>query len=155
MAIRGVSREPVAYVPEEQRTETEDQTVIWIRPKTGQDANRTMAAYAGASREGRKGYRDMNVTKLNSADIQEFIRIVSKVENYYFSNAFKDLETQGLLAVIEDEETLKKVAQDISADLLIEIMEAANNASTLKAGEKKSSSSRPTSASGSPRSDKG
>ena len=74
--------------------------------------------------------------------------MVIKVENFYFSDQFPDLEKQGLHREIEAPELLKKVAIDISADLLLEIFEAANNVSVLRAGEKKSSSSRPTSASG-------
>lgn len=148
MAIHGVSREAVPFIPEEERTVKEDQTVVWIRPKTGHAANRTMARYAAAGRDGRKGYRELNVNKLDAADIQEFTDIVIKIENYGFSDQYPDLCKQGLFKVIEDTETLKKVAMDISADLLIEVMEAANNMTVLKAGEKKSSSSQPTSASG-------
>jgi len=148
MAIQGVSREAVPYVPEEERAVKEDQTVIWIKPKTGHAANQTMSRYAAAGRDGRKGFRHLSVQKLDAADILEFIDIVEKMENYRFSNQYPDLSKQGLLTFIEDIETLKKVATDISADLLIEIMEAANNMSLLKAGEKKSSSSRPTLASG-------
>ena len=66
----------------------------------------------------------------------------------YFSDQFPDLEKQGLHKTIEQPELLKKVAMDVSADLLVEIMEASNNLAVLKAGEKKSSSSLPTSASG-------
>lgn len=148
MSIRGVSREPVAYVPEDQRTEKEDQAVIWIRPKTGHAANQTMSRYAAAGRDGRKGYRDLSVTKLDAADIQEFLAIVVKVENYIFSDAYPELAKVGLHKVIEEEELLKKVAVDIPADLLIEIMEAANNMSMLRSGEKKSFNSQHTSASG-------
>jgi|6_EtaG_2_1085325.scaffolds.fasta_scaffold27180_3 hypothetical protein len=148
MAIRGVSRTAVPFVPEEERTVKEDQTVIWIRPKTGHQANVSMSRYAAAGRDGRKGYRELNVTKLDNADIQEFLDICVKVENYYFSDQFPDLEKQGLFKNIEDPETLKRVAQDVSADLLIEIMEAANNLSVLKTGEKKSYNSSHTSNSG-------
>ena len=148
MAIRGVSKKAVAYIPEEERTVKENQTVVWIKPKTGHQANVTMSRYAAAGRDGRKGYRELNVTKLDNADLQEFLDVVLKVENYYFSDQFPDLEKQGLHKVIEQPELLKKVAMDVSADLLVEIMEASNNLAVLKAGEKKSSSSLPTSASG-------
>ena len=148
MAIQGVSRQPVPFVPEEERMVKENQTVIWIKPKSGHQANVTMSRYASAGRDGRKGYRELNVTKLDNADLQEFVDIVAKWENYYFSDQFPDLQKQGLMAVVEDEPTLRKIAMDISADLLIELMEAANNISVLKSGEKKSYSSSPTSASG-------
>ena len=148
MAIRGVSKQAVPYVPEEERTVKEDQTVIWIKPKTGHQANVTMSRYAAAGRDGRKGYRELNVTKLDNADLQEFVDVVIKVENYYFSDQFPDLEKVGLHKTIEQPELLKKVAMDISADLLVEIMEASNNLAVLKQGEKKSSNSSPTSVSG-------
>ena len=148
MAIRGVSRTAIPYVPEEERTVKENQTVIWIRPKTGHQANVSMSRYASAGRDGRKGYRELNVTKLDNADSQEFLDIVIKVENFYFSDQFPDLEKQGLFTTIEDPESLKRVAQDISSDLLLEIMEVANNLSRLNEGEKKSSSSPVTSSSG-------
>ena len=154
MAIRGVSKQAVAYVPEEERTVKENQTVVWIKPKTGHQANVTMARYAAAGKDGRKGYRELNVTKLDNADLQEFLDVVMKIENYYFSDQFPDLEKQGLHKTIEQPELLKKVAMDISADLLVEIMEASNNLAVLKQGEKKSSNSLPTSASGEVKKDK-
>lgn len=148
MAIRGVSKKPIPYIPEEERTVTEDQTVIWIQPKTGHQANQTMARYASARRDGRKGYTELSVRKLDNADVEEFLTIVTKIENYQFSDNFPKLAGQGLIKEIVDEETLRKVAMDISADILVEIMEAANNMSILTAGEKKSSSSPSTSPSG-------
>jgi len=148
MAIKGVSKQAVAYIPEEERTVKENQTVVWIKPKTGHQANVTMARYAAAGKDGRKGYRELNVTKLDNADLQEFLDVVLKIENYYFSDQFPDLESQGLHKSIEQPELLKKVAMDISADLLVEIMEASGNLAVLKQGEKKSSNSQPTSASG-------
>lgn len=148
MAIRGVSRLPIPYIPEDERSTKEDQTVIWIKPKTGHDANVTMSRYAGAGRDVRKGYRELNINKLDNADIQEFLDIVVKVENYLFSDQFPDLEKQGLHVVIEDQELLRKVCMDISADLLVEIFEVANNMVSLKGGEKKGSSSQRTSRSG-------
>jgi len=107
-----------------------------------------MSRYAAAGRDGRKGYRELNVTKLDNADLQEFLDVVIKIENFYFSDQFPDLEKQGLHTVVEQPEMLKKVALDISADLLVEIMEASNNLAVLKSGEKKSSNSSHTSVSG-------
>jgi hypothetical protein len=148
MAIKGVSRQPVALIPEEERSNTNDPTVFHLSAKTGHQANVTMQRYAAAGRDGRKGHRELNVTKLDNADIAEFLDVCSKVENWYFSDNFPDLESQGLFTEVTDQETLKRVCQDMSSDLLLEVFEAANNLATLKAGEKKSSSSSPTSPSG-------
>ena len=148
MAIRGVSKKPIPYVPEEERSVTENQTVFHLVPKTGHQSNVTMQRYAAAGRDGRKGYRELNVNKLDNADLAEFLDICVKVENWYFSDQFPDLESQGLFKEVEDSELLKRVVQDMSSELLLEVFEAANNLSTLKAGEKKSSSSSPISPSG-------
>ena len=148
MAIRGVSKKPIPYVPEEERSVTENQTVFHLVPKTGHQSNVTMQRYAAAGRDGRKGYRELNVNKLDNADLAEFLDICTKVENWYFSDQFPDLEAQGLFKDITDPESIKRVCQDMSADLLLEVFEASNNISTLRTGEKKSSSSSPTSPSG-------
>ena len=155
MALRGTSKRPVPYVPEEERSVLEDQTVVWIRPKNGHSANKTMARYAAAGRDGRKGYRELNIRKLDDADIEEFLEVVVKWENYYFSDSFPKLHEQGLIKVIEDQETLKKICLDLPADILMEIFEAANNISRLNEGEKKSYSSPHTSASGKAKPEKG
>lgn len=155
MAIKGVSKEPVPYVPEVERDNIENPTAFWIKPKTGRDANESMRRYAAASKEGRKGYRDLDVRKLNSADIEEFINCVIKVENYEFSDNYPELEDRGVIPEITDEATLIKVCHDLPADILIEIFDVASNVSQLKAGAKKNSKSSPTSASGSKKVEKG
>jgi len=155
MAIKGVSKKPVPYIPEMERDNLDNPTCFWIKPKTGKDANETMRRYAAASKESRKGYRDLDVRKLNSADIEEFITFVSKVENYEFSDNYPDEEEKGVIPVIEDEETLIKVCHDLPSDILIEIFDAAGNMAQLQAGSKKNSKSSPTSASGSKKAGKG
>ena len=142
MAIKGVGTRAIPYVPEEDRTSPADeQTVFWIKPKSGHQANQTMRRYAAAGKDGRKGYRELSVNKLDTADLEEFVEVVERVENFYFSDKFPDLEKQGLVRDIQDAETLKCVCKDLSSDLLIEVFDAANNLSQLKAGEKKSSAS--------------
>jgi len=139
MAIKGVSRKPIPFIPEEERAVKENQTVFWITPKTGHEANKSMSRYAAAGRDGRKGFRELDVTKLDNADLQEFLDIISKVENFAFPEDEKELSKKGVIPVIDDAETLRKIALYLSPDLLVEIFEAANNFSILKAGEKKNS----------------
>ena len=154
MALRGVTKQPVAYVPEIERT-SEDPTVFHIIPKTGHDANRTMARYAAASKDGRKGYRELNVSKLDNADIEEFLDTVVKVENFIFSDNWDDEEAGKLIKSIDDPIRLKKVCMDLPSDILIEIFDASNNLSQLKAGEKKTLNSQLTSHSGEAKKGKG
>jgi len=135
--IEGAAPTAVPYVPEEERSVTENQTVIWIKPKTGHEANKALALYAAAGKDGRQGYREINVRKLDTADIEQWLATVEKFENYLFSTRFPELREQGPFAVIQDEATLSKVALDISSDLLIEVFEASNNVTKLTAGRKK------------------
>jgi len=135
--ITGVSNKPMPYVPESERTATEMQTVVWIKAKTAADSNRMLAEYAGAGRDGRKGYRDLNTRKLDNADINQFLAVVAKWEWYQFSDRFPELAKQGPLESVTDEATLTKICMDISSDLLIEIFEASNDISQLTTGQKK------------------
>ena len=155
MALKGVSTKPIPYVPEVERDNTENPTIFWIKAKTGRDANESMRRYAGASKEGRKGYRDLDVRKLNNADIEEFLGIVTEVENFEFSDNFPDLEEKGVISKISDEATLIRVCQDLPADILIEVFDVASNLSQLKAGAKKNFKSSHTSVSGSKKPEKG
>lgn len=149
--IKGVSKREIPYVLEDDRASAlHEQTVFWILPKTGHDNNRTLQRYAATSKDNRKGFREINVSKLDAADIAEFSSIVKKVENFQFpeDSNFYNNENKGIYKVIEDDEKLGEVARTLAADHLSEILEVANNISKLKEGEKKSSSSLSGSSSG-------
>jgi len=148
--ITGAPPTAIPYVPEEDRTATEKQTVFWIKPKTGHEANEALANYAGAGRDGRNGYRELSVRKLNTADAEQFVATVEKVEWYLFTTRYQDLHDHGPFEAITDEATLVKVGMDLSSDTLIEVFEASNNIQRLNAGRKKELPSPSTSPSGSP-----
>ncbi len=135
--IEGAAPTAMRWVPEEERAVTEKQTAFWIKPKTGHEANQTLASYAGAGRDGRNGYRELSVRKLDNADVEQFLDIVEKVEWYLFSKRFPELREQGGFESIVDEATLSKVALDLSSDNLIEVFEASSNMQRLMAGAKK------------------
>lgn len=140
--IAGVSKKPVPYVIEDDRkSPVSQQTVFWIVPKKGHDANETLRRYAAAGRDGRKGYRELSTSRLDQADVDEFLDICIKVENFKFSDDFPDLSKQGVIKVIEDSATLSALCKDLSVDHLLEIMDAANNISHLMMGEKKTPTS--------------
>ena len=147
--ITGAVAQSVPYIPEDERTVTEKQSVVWIKPKTGHEANEALALYAGAGRDGRQGYRELNVRKLDTADVEQFLKVVEKWEWYQFSDRFPDLAAQGPMEVIIDEATLAKLAVDLSSDMLIEVFEASSNMARLLGGAKKDSASQSTSLSGS------
>ena len=139
MAIQGVSRKAVPYVPERERslTPAQNPTTVWIKPKDGHTANKTLAAYASSGRDGRGGWRELSTSKLDNADIQQFVEIVERWENYIFSERFPDLQDQGLMTDVRDEATLFKIAQDIDPELMNELFEASNDPVKLVAGSKK------------------
>ena len=143
--ITGTSSKSICYIPEEERAlQSADPKAIvtkfWIRLKKGHDANQVLADYAGAGKDGRKGYRELNVRRLDSADVTHFLSICERVENYQFSEDYPDLHEQGAIPDVTGEAQLSQVAADLSADLLNELFEASNNAVLLKAGEKKDQS---------------
>lgn len=136
--IKGVEKKAIPYVLEDDRMNSVDeQTIFWINPKTGHDSNRTLQRYAGASKDGRKGYRELNVGKLDSADIEEFLSVCTKVEKYVFSSDNQFHADGKVYDVIEDPVMLTEVARTLSSDYLSEVFEVSNNINRLKEGQKK------------------
>lgn len=138
---RGVKKEAILYVVESDRSlMTEEQTIFHIMPKSGHDMNVTLSRYGGASRDGRKGYKDISVNRLDSADLSEFATLVIKIENYGFTR--KKLcdkyqqDEGGWTAVLETVEERQDVAKDLSSDHLNELFEVAGDISKLMAGSK-------------------
>jgi hypothetical protein len=143
MALRGVTSEYIPYVPEDDRSSPlNEQTIFWIKPKTGHDSNKTMQRYIGATKENtRKGIREVNVIKLDTADQEEFMSICNKVENYIFPKS-SHLHNEGKIhKSLEKPEELIEVVKTLSADHLQEIFEVANNLNKLTDGAKKNSNS--------------
>lgn len=142
--IRGVNNQIyIPYVLEDDRgNPVSDQTVFHIRAKTGEDNNKTLRRYSSTYKDNRKGGRDVDDRKLNAADVDEFVSVCSKVENYGFPEGHKLYtdENKGVFKVIESKEELVEVARTLSSDHLAEVFEAANNISKLTEGQKKSSS---------------
>jgi len=150
--IHGAPKRAFPYALEDDLINpAEEHTIFWIRPKTGHDANRTLARYAQCGRDGRKGYRELNVIKLDAADIEEFTNIVEKVERYCFSEAYRDKYwTNGVVTPVttENSAVIADICRDLSSDHLLEIIEVANNVSKLGEYEKKYLNSSSTSAAG-------
>ncbi|MFV2014552.1 MAG: hypothetical protein ACC656_03935 [Candidatus Heimdallarchaeota archaeon] len=142
--IRGVEQKEIPYVLEDDRSSpVEDQTVFWISPKTGHDNNKTLQRYSMATKTNRKGYQEINPNKMDVADQEEFLHIVSKVENYGFpeDHTLYAKHENGVLKESTEPGDLKEVARTLAADHLAEILEVSNNISKLTEGSKKNSSS--------------
>ena len=138
--IKGIEQQPVPYVLEDDRTSPpSEQTIFFIVPKKSADANKTVSRYAGASKDGRGGFREFNVSKLNDADVQEFLSIVTEVRNFGLSSVNKKYgnESSGIVKITKDEMLLTIICQDLSPTYLTEVFDAANNSTMLEKGKYK------------------
>lgn len=153
--IVGIGKDDVyAYVLEEDRQlPSEQQTVFYIKPKTGEDANKQTKEYLRSLRNKDDGTTEMDVDKANKADIANFKISVKKVENYAFPQKWYE-EREGLrkgakevelddgtkvfvTPVIDDDYMLAEVQKTLSRKHLKEISEASESVSKLKEGQKK------------------
>jgi len=156
MAIKGVQRAKDGssdvlaqpYIPEQERALTDEpQTVFWIKPKDTRASNRTLQRYAGTGKD-RRGYRDLNIRKLNNADEAEWLDLVVKIENYTFSNQYPDLNKMGNIPVIDSPEIIRQALYDLPSDVIIEVFDASADSEMLTAGLKNVLTSSSTTSSG-------
>ena len=151
---RGVPNEPIAYVLAADRgLPSEEQTIFYIKPKTGRDANKVTKFYIGAYIEKDEGGRDLDERAANAADVSAFKFLVKRIENYCFSDGYYekhpvvkeravkintiDGEDLYFVPVIDTEDMVADVCQDIDSDSLREVIGVANNLNKLKEGQKK------------------
>ncbi len=141
MALSGISRKTIyKYVPVDDReTEPEDeQTVFHIRPKLSGDGSRSATRYMNCRKSNpRGGFDEWDFVKMRRADQDEFIDNIAAVENWKFSTDHGG-DGKTIIKLIDNTEDLKKLFQEMSNDLLNEILEVVSDISKLKEGEKKS-----------------
>ena len=135
--IKAVNREAVPYVLEEDRANpVVEQTIFWVIPKRAHEANESVKRYGGAARDGRGGFRDFNVNKLDTADIEEFTSLVQKVERFgldkgsMYLSKFKD----GIVTSTTEKDILAEIASSMSSGHLTEIFDAAGDSAKLENG---------------------
>ena len=135
--IRGTKKEAVPYVIEDDRSsDPKEQTIFWIKPKKSHEANLSLQRYASTARDGRGGYKEFNVKKLDSADIEEFTSLVERVENYGFAEDslyYKDFDN-GIVKTTDDKELLAAICTDLASNHLAEILEVAGDPVKLETG---------------------
>lgn len=148
--MRGVSRKPVAYVCEDDRSlPSDEQTVFWLTCKNNEDTNKTLRRYARAAKDGRDGQKEYDDRLLTAADKEEFMTVCSKVENFAFSQEYYDKRPQvaqkadehGFIDVIDDPDLLADLVMELPPDVLSEVFGAVNNPVKLDRGAKKNLSS--------------
>lgn len=132
--IRGISKDDILrYVPEcERDLLPEEQTVFWIRPRTGADANAVLSKYSPAMKDEAGGRRSMDVQRMNSADLSNFLTAVQKVENFLFAGE------ESPTAEIQEEDGLTRIWKQLEANILTEVLNASADFSRLRREQKKS-----------------
>ncbi len=145
--LRGISLKLQPYVLEDDR-ESEVQTIFWIKPMSGHDANYSLMKYNEARSEARGGQVKLKVNRLDTADETTFVMVVKKIENYQFNDTFPDLKEKGMMAEITSEDMLKLVCKDMPPTYMTEVMEQANKISAITEPERKESRSSSTTSSG-------
>lgn len=135
--ITAVERKTVPFVLEEDRaSDPTEQTIFWIMPKRSHEANITLSRYGSTSKDGRQGFRDFNVGKLDNADVDEFCSLVERVQRYQlasdsnFCGQFKN----GIIDDTIDKMILTEIARSMSSAHLTEIFDAAGDTFKLQQG---------------------
>ena len=135
--ITAVERKTVPFVLEEDRaSDPTEQTIFWIMPKRSHEANITLSRYGSTSKDGRQGYRDFSVKKLDNADIDEFISLVERVERYQLASDsnFLGQFTDGVINDTIDKMILTEIVRSMSSAHLTEIFDAAGDTFKLEQG---------------------
>lgn len=135
--IKAVERKIVPYVLEEDRINNpEEQTVFWIMPKRSHEANKTLARYGQTSRDARGGYKEFSVKKLDTADIDEFVSLVERVQKFELSpdSSFYDQHKDGIVEDTIDKMLLSEIAKGMSSAHLTEIFDVAGDSGKLEQG---------------------
>ena len=158
--MRGASRTPIGFVCESDRPlDDKEQTIFWIRCKNLEMGNYTTARYSRAQKDRVDGGRDWDPVQLSRADVEDFLTVCSRVDNYSWSESYLENhpEARGSLnelgfckQPIADPKVLEDLAKDLPSAIFTEVMGAAANQIRLNAGAKKNLNFSPSMQSGGP-----
>uniref|UniRef100_A0A6M3XJS8 Uncharacterized protein n=1 Tax=viral metagenome TaxID=1070528 RepID=A0A6M3XJS8_9ZZZZ len=156
--MRGIStKELFPYILEDDRgLPSEQQTIFYIKPKTGHEANIQTKVYLKAFREKDNGIRDLIVKDADIADLTNFKATVKKIENFAFPDDYyedhpqvkekakpvkihEDGQELKILFVkeITSEDMIGDVCRTLDNDSLREIYDVSRSVSKLREGQKK------------------
>jgi|GEM_PF-5595864 len=150
---RGISTEPIPYVLEADRgLRSEEQTVFYIKPRSGHDENYITKQYLNAYIE-KDDKRDLDVRAADAADVSTFKKLVSKVENFAFSDEYyekhpamkekaivvklADGEEALFVSLIDSVDGIADVCHELDSASLREIISVSRDYSKLEEGQKK------------------
>lgn len=133
--MRGVSKEPFAYVSEfEKGLPKEDQTVFWLVQQNVRSSVQALARYSkGVSTNPITRKDDVDELAWLGADKENFITAVHHVENYIFDGTNDPINIKP-----EDIELKEKLFYDLSPTVIKELMDKAKEPRITVADKKKS-----------------
>lgn len=156
-----IIEKPHAFVLETERSlPPDEQTVFYIRPKTQRDTNQTAVDYAKAQTlDRRRGKSNIDKKALDTADLNEWLRAVIKIENVFVAvgspegaydhfnqrktenpTGFEEKEIEGVPGIIvkttEDKIDIQYLFWALSTGETEEVMAAFINYGELRTGLK-------------------
>lgn len=152
---RGVINEAIPFILETDRElKEEEQTVWWLKMRSSKDVNKVVTQFAAAERIGRGGFRDLDEGRYNKADLNTFLSVVEKVENFVFAipspeDVHRKYEQDGQGEVFDADDrrwirvkliediSLKDVWKSISLQDMNDILAASNDYNRLSESSKK------------------
>jgi len=156
MSLSGIIREPVPYVVEDDRS-SDSPTVFHIKPQTVRDSLRLANSVQRATTE-KRGKTRFDDAKMMGVLLEEWAKVVVKIENYKIpkgavgvdGNGEEDMhakyegrvdasaiDPKGVITINAiSEEERRDVLKMLEPKYQQEVMDAADNASTLRGAEK-------------------
>jgi len=137
--MKGISKQPQPYTCEiDLANPKEERTTFWILPQKVADSAKMMSGYNSAfERSVATGKDNIEPSKWIGATKQEFLSILSHVDNYCFSEDAENVP-QGFTDIKADETELKeKLFYDLPNNIVQEIIRAAGTLTSVTPKNKK------------------
>lgn len=153
---KGVVGEPIGYILESDLELPKEQQTIWyLRMRSSRDVTKAIVNFSKAERIGRGGKRELSEEQYNKADLNTFVSVVERVENFFFAvPSKKDLHEKykgkGGVQIHSDEdgrdwikvpviegEDLVDIWEVVSVRDMNELLEASNDYNKLSEASKK------------------
>jgi len=137
MALKGKSTKTnYPFIPVEERENTQNPTVFWIKPKNIEGLNEFLEKSDRAREPQRLGRQPIyNSKKQTEVDVKDFMEICNKVENYQFSIDYEDLAKRGIIREVTDKNDLRLLALDLDPIVFREVQNAVSSWDELSKGE--------------------
>lgn len=146
--MRGISSEPKKYILKaDRKLPKKEQTIWWLKPlKTVESTSVTVGILNARQEDEETGDVSWDESKYQSVELDQFLKIVAKVENYYMSPDNPKFHKDGFRDY-EGKQTLTAVYEDLTMSACSELLQAASG-NELTEEEQANLDSKSTSSSG-------